>query len=112
MRLAIELTSTWADRLRKAAEGLGIAPAVLTQPRLSFGDADAYPTLMAKAEALGFSLVLTHRNTRVGARRHGRLFSSFLVFASCLHAGISYVNATLLVWVRWTWDENRVNSNW
>ena len=28
-----------------------------------------------------------------------RLFSSFLVFASCLHTGISYVNATLLVWV-------------
>ena len=49
MRLAIELTSTLAHRLRKETERLGIAPAVLTQPRLSFGDADAYPTLMAKA---------------------------------------------------------------
>ena len=100
MRLAIELTSTEADRLRKEAARRGIAPAVLAQPCLSFGDADAYPTLMATAGALGFSLVLTHRNTRVGTRRHGRLFSSCMVSASRLHAGISGLNATLLVWLR------------
>ena len=54
------------------------------QPCLSFGDADAYPTLMATAVALGFSLVLTHRNTRVWARvggefvgiRHRSIFGS------------------------------------
>jgi death-on-curing protein len=49
---------------------LGLLESALGQPRQTFGGADLYPTLAAKATALGFSLIKNHPfvdgNKRVG----------------------------------------------
>ena len=49
---------------------LHILEAALAQPRQTFGGKDLYPTLVAKASALGFSLVMNHPfidgNKRIG----------------------------------------------
>ncbi len=49
---------------------LGALESAVAQPRHSFGGADLYPTLAAKAGALGFSLIKNHPfldgNKRVG----------------------------------------------
>ena len=39
---------------------LGMLESALAQPRATFGGTDLYPTLVAKAAALGFSLALNH----------------------------------------------------
>lgn len=48
----------------------GALEAALAQPQMTFGGEDLYPTLVDKAAALGFSLVLNHPfidgNKRVG----------------------------------------------
>jgi death on curing protein len=49
---------------------LGMLESALGQPRQTFGGEDLYPTLAAKASALGFSLVMNHPfidgNKRIG----------------------------------------------
>jgi death-on-curing protein len=49
---------------------LGALEAALAQPRMTFGGEDLYPTLVDKAAALGFSLILNHPfldgNKRIG----------------------------------------------
>ncbi len=49
---------------------LGRVQAALAQPASTFGDADLYPTLIAKAATLGFSLIQGHPfidgNKRIG----------------------------------------------
>ena len=49
---------------------LGALQSAITQPRLTFGDADLYPDLVTKATALCFSLVMNHPfidgNKRIG----------------------------------------------
>ena len=49
---------------------LGLLESALGQPRQTFGGEDLYPTLVAKATALGFSLIKNHPfvdgNKRVG----------------------------------------------
>jgi death on curing protein len=49
---------------------LGLLESALGQPRQSFGGEDLYPTLAAKAAALGFSLINNHPfidgNKRIG----------------------------------------------
>ena len=45
------------------AEGLMHLPALesaLTQPQMTFGGADLYPTLVNKAAALGYALIKNH----------------------------------------------------
>ena len=39
---------------------LGMLESALAQPRATFGGTDLHPTLVAKAAALGFSLILNH----------------------------------------------------
>ena len=39
---------------------LGLLESALAQPRATFGGTDLYPTLVAKAATLGFSLALNH----------------------------------------------------
>jgi death-on-curing protein len=39
---------------------LGALEAVLAQPRMTFGGEDLYPTVVEKAAALSFSLILNH----------------------------------------------------
>jgi death-on-curing protein len=49
---------------------LGLLEAAIAQPRQAFGGVDLYPTLAAKAAALGFSIIQNHPfidgNKRVG----------------------------------------------
>lgn len=49
---------------------LGALESAVAQPRMSFGGEDLYPTLAAKAAALGFSLIKNHPfvdgNKRIG----------------------------------------------
>lgn len=49
---------------------LGALESALAQPRQTFGGEDLYPTLPAKAAALGFSLIMNHPfvdgNKRIG----------------------------------------------
>ncbi|MBW4541674.1 MAG: type II toxin-antitoxin system death-on-curing family toxin [Myxacorys chilensis ATA2-1-KO14] len=49
---------------------LGLLESALAQPRMTFGEADLYPTLIDKAATLGFSLVMNHPfvdgNKRIG----------------------------------------------
>ena len=53
-----------------AVRDLGALESAVAQPRMTVGGADAYPTLAAKAGALGFSLIRNHPfvdgNKRVG----------------------------------------------
>jgi len=55
---------------RAGLRDLGLLEASLAQPRQTFGGADLYPGLVAKAAALGFSLIQNHPfidgNKRVG----------------------------------------------
>lgn len=48
----------------------GVLESALAQPQMTFGDEELYPTLVEKASALGFSLVMNHLfvdgNKRVG----------------------------------------------
>ena len=39
---------------------LGAIKSAISQPRMTFGGADLYPTLVGKASALGFSIVMNH----------------------------------------------------
>ena len=39
---------------------LGALESAVAQPRMTFGGADLYPTLIEKASALGFSLIQNH----------------------------------------------------
>lgn len=49
---------------------LGLLESAVAQPRMSYGGQDLYPTLIEKATALGFSLVMNHAfvdgNKRIG----------------------------------------------
>jgi len=49
---------------------LGALESAIAQPRMSFGGTDLYPTAIAKASALGFSLIKNHAfidgNKRIG----------------------------------------------
>ena len=49
---------------------IGALESALAQPRQSFGGEDLYPTVVSKAAALGFSLVMNHPfvdgNKRIG----------------------------------------------
>ena len=53
-----------------ALRDLGMLESALGQPRQTFGGEDLYPTIAAKAAALGFSLIMNHPfidgNKRVG----------------------------------------------
>ncbi len=39
---------------------MGMLDSAVAQPRMSFGGVDLYPTIVEKASALGFSLILNH----------------------------------------------------
>ena len=58
---------------------LGAIESAIAQPRMTFGGVDLYPTIVEKASALGFSIVMNHPfidgNKRTG---HGAM-ETFLV---------------------------------
>ena len=68
---------------------LGGLESALAQPRQSFGGADLYPDLPAKAGALGFSLISNHcfldGNKRIG---HAAMEAMLLLNQHELHASV------------------------
>ena len=49
---------------------VGLLESAIAQPRMTFGGEDLYPSLLGKAAALGFSIIMNHpfidRNKRTG----------------------------------------------
>lgn len=39
---------------------IGLLESAITQPRMMFGGEDLYPSLLEKAAALGFSIIMNH----------------------------------------------------
>ncbi|QZZ22837.1 type II toxin-antitoxin system death-on-curing family toxin [Leptothermofonsia sichuanensis E412] len=39
---------------------MGLLESAIAQPRMSFGEEDLYPSLLEKAAALGFSIIMNH----------------------------------------------------
>jgi death-on-curing protein len=76
---------------------LGLLESALGQPQQTFGGDDLYPTLVAKAAALGFSLINTHPfvdgNKRVG---HAAIEAMLMLNGFELSAGIDESEAEVL----------------
>ncbi len=76
---------------------LGLLEASLAQPHQSFGGADLYPGLSAKAAALGFSLIQNHPfvdgNKRIG---HAAMETTLVLNGVELTAGVDAAEAAVL----------------
>ena len=76
---------------------LGLLEAAIAQPRQAFDGVDLYPTLAAKAAALGFSIIQNHPfidgNKRVG---HAALEVMLLLNGTELHATVDEGEETIL----------------
>ena len=76
---------------------LGILESSLAQPRQTFGGQDLYPTLVAKASALGFSLVANHPfvdgNKRIG---HAALEATLMLNGLELASSVATAEAEIL----------------
>ena len=76
---------------------LGMLESALGQPRQTFGGEDLYPTLAAKASALGFSLIMNHPfvdgNKRIG---HAALEALLMLNGFELSAGVDESEAEIL----------------
>jgi len=82
-----------ADGLRD----LGMLESAIGQPRQTFGGEDLYPTLQAKASAIGFSLIANHPfvdgNKRIG---HAALEATLMLNGFELAATIDEAEAEIL----------------
>ncbi|MFP4120747.1 type II toxin-antitoxin system death-on-curing family toxin [Coleofasciculus sp.] len=58
---------------------LAALESALVQPRMTFGDEDLYPTLVDKAAALGFSIVMNHPFLDGNKRTGHAVMETFLV---------------------------------
>jgi death on curing protein len=58
---------------------LGALESALTQPRLTFGERELYPTVIEKAAALGFSLIQNHPFIDANKRTGHAAMETFLV---------------------------------
>lgn len=97
---------------------LGLLEASLALPRQSFAGADLYPGLIAKAAALGFSLIQNHPfvdgNKRIG---HAALEITLVLNGLELTAGVDAAEAAVLSvasgamdresFTRWVMDNHR-----
>jgi len=76
---------------------LGMAESALAQPSMAFGGVDLYPTLDAKAAALGFSLVMNHPfidgNKRIG---HAAMETFLVLNGFEIDAGVDDSEAVIL----------------
>jgi len=76
---------------------LGLLESALGQPQQTFGGDDLYPTLVAKAAALGFSLIKNHPfvdgNKRIG---HAAVEALFMLNGFELSAGIDDAESMIL----------------
>lgn len=70
---------------------LGGLKSSLAQPRMTFGGADLYPTLIEKASALGFSIIKNHPFVDGNKRAAHAAMETFLVLnGSEIRAGMSF----------------------
>ena len=76
---------------------VGALESALAQPRQTFGGQDLYPTLVAKACALGFSLVMNHPfidgNKRIG---HAALEATLMLNGFELAASVDAAEVEIL----------------
>lgn len=75
----------------------GALESALAQPRMTFGGEDLYPSLVEKAAALGFSLVMNHPfvdgNKRVG---HAAMETFLVLNGYEIQASVDNQEATIL----------------
>jgi death-on-curing protein len=71
----LELHRRLVERFGSSAgiRDLGSLESALAQPHMTFGGKDLYPTIVDKAAALGFSLVLNHPSEAAADVGHGDL---------------------------------------
>jgi death-on-curing protein len=81
--------------------------AALAQPHQSFGGADLYPGLSAKAAALGFSMIQNHPfvdgNKRIG---HAAMETTLVLNGVELTAGVDAAEAAVLAVASGQWDRD------
>lgn len=61
---------------------LGILESAIAQPRMTFGGAELYPTIVDKASSLGFSIVMNHPFVDGNKRTGHAAMETFLVLNS------------------------------
>jgi death on curing protein len=59
---------------------LGSLESAIAQPRMTFGGEDLYPTIIDKASALGFSIVMNHPFVDGNKRAGHAAMETFLIF--------------------------------
>lgn len=62
---------------------LGALESAIAQPRMKFGGEELYPTIIEKASALGFSIVMNHPFVDGNKRAGHAEMETFLVLARC-----------------------------
>lgn len=100
---------------------LGLLESALAQPLMTFGGEDLYPTLIEKAAALGFSLVMNHPfvdgNKRIG---HTGMEAFLVINGMEIVASVDEREATILALATGSldreaftrWLEPRVKPRW
>ena len=93
LHAAIIVRTGGSDGLRD----LGMLESALGQPRQTFGGDDLYPTLAAKASAIGYSLIMNHPfidgNKRIG---HAALEAVLMLNGHELVADVDAAEAEIL----------------
>ena len=93
LHAAIIVRTGGSDGLRD----LGMLESALGQPRQTFGGEDLYPTLAAKASAIGYSLIMNHPfidgNKRIG---HAALEAVLMLNGHELVADVDAAEAEIL----------------
>jgi death-on-curing protein len=67
---------------------MGLLESAITQPRMSFGGEDLYPSLLEKAAALGFSITMNHPFVD-GNQRTGHAATETFLFLNGLEINAS-----------------------
>jgi death-on-curing protein len=61
---------------------LGLLESAIAQPRMTFGSEDLYPTIIDKAVALGFSIIINHPFIDGNKRTGHAALETFLILIS------------------------------
>jgi death-on-curing protein len=70
---------------------LGALESSIAQPRMTFGGEDLYPTIIDKASALGFSIVMNHPFLDGNKRTGHAAMEIFLIMARAKYRQVSTV---------------------
>jgi death-on-curing protein len=80
-----EVLEIYSRVMKQSGGGLGIRDlgaleSAVAQPRMTFNDAELYPTIFEKASALGYSLIQNHPFVDGNKRAGHAAIESFLIF--------------------------------